>query len=51
VVVEISGTLLLDSSVIDDPHPFYRQLQNVAPVWEIPDTGLSPLRMARVIAM
>jgi hypothetical protein len=36
----LSGTLLLDSRVIDDPHPFYRQLRAEAPVWEIPDTGL-----------
>jgi cytochrome P450 family 144 len=37
---EISGTLLLDSKVIDDPYPFYRQLQAQAPVWEIAGTGL-----------
>jgi cytochrome P450 family 144 len=36
----ISGTLLLDSSVIDDPYPFYRDLRERAPVWEIPGTGL-----------
>jgi len=36
----ISGTLLLDSTVIDDPYPFYRQLQAHAPVWEISGTGL-----------
>jgi cytochrome P450 len=36
----ISGTLLLDPKVIDDPYPFYRQLQAEAPVWKISDTGL-----------
>jgi cytochrome P450 family 144 len=36
----ISGTLLLDPAVIDDPYPFYRQLRAQAPVWEIPGTGL-----------
>jgi cytochrome P450 family 144 len=38
--MEISGTLLLDQKVIDDPYPFYRQLQAQAPVWEIPGTGI-----------
>jgi cytochrome P450 family 144 len=37
---EISGTLLLDPTVIDDPYPFYRQLRTQTPVWEIPGTGL-----------
>src|SRR5580704_14086392 len=36
----ISGTLLLDPAVIDDPYPFYGQLRTQAPVWEIPGTGL-----------
>jgi cytochrome P450 family 144 len=40
VTMEISGTLLLDPAVIDDPYPFYRELQARAPVWEIPGTGL-----------
>ena len=30
---EIAGTLLLDAKVIQDPYPFYRQLQRYAPVW------------------
>jgi cytochrome P450 family 144 len=38
--MEISGTLLLDQKVIDDPYPFYRQLQAQLPVWEIPGTGI-----------
>ena len=36
----IPGTLLLDPNVIDDPYPFYRQLQSQAPVWDISGTGL-----------
>ena len=36
----LSGTLLLDPEVIDDPYPFYSQLRTQAPVWEIPGTGL-----------
>jgi len=34
----ISGTLLLDPEVIQDPYPFYRRLQSYAPVWQVPDT-------------
>jgi cytochrome P450 family 144 len=37
---EISGTMLLDSAVLDDPYPFYRQLHASAPVWEVPGTGV-----------
>ena len=37
---KISGTLLLDPEIIDDPYPFYGQLRAQAPVWEIPGTGL-----------
>ncbi len=32
----LSGTLLLDPDVIEDPYPFYRQLQRLAPVWQVP---------------
>jgi cytochrome P450 len=35
---EISGTLLLDPKVIEDPYPFYRQLRLHAPVWQVPGT-------------
>jgi cytochrome P450 len=35
---EISGTLLLDPKVIQDPYPFYRHLQSYAPVWHVPGT-------------
>ena len=34
---DIPGTLLLDPGVIEDPYPFYRQLQMHAPVWRVPD--------------
>jgi cytochrome P450 len=37
VTVRIPGTLLLDPEVIEDPYPFYRQLQMHAPVWRVPD--------------
>jgi cytochrome P450 len=37
---EIGGTMLLDPKVLDDPYPFYRQLHAVAPVWEVPGTGV-----------
>jgi len=37
---EISGTMLLDPDVLDDPYPFYRQLQASAPVWEVPGSGV-----------
>jgi cytochrome P450 len=36
----ISGTLLLEPDVIDDPYSFYRQLRAGAPVWEVPGTGV-----------
>lgn len=31
---------LLDPEVIQDPYPFYRQLQREAPVWAVPDTSV-----------
>jgi cytochrome P450 len=37
VTPDIPGTLLLDPGVIEDPYPFYRQLQMHAPVWRVPD--------------
>lgn len=33
----LDGALLLDPDVIDDPYPFYRQLQTTAPVWRVPE--------------
>ena len=35
---EISGTLLLDPKVIEDPYPFYRHVHRHAPVWQVPGT-------------
>jgi cytochrome P450 len=46
----ISGTLLLDPKVIDDPYPFYRELHAHAPVWEIPGTGLFTVATFRLVA-
>jgi cytochrome P450 family 144 len=46
----ISGTLLLDPKVIDDPYPFYGQLRAQAPVWEIPGTGLFTVSTFELIA-
>jgi cytochrome P450 len=38
--VDLSATLLLAPSVIDDPYPFYRRLVAEAPVWRVPDTEI-----------
>jgi cytochrome P450 len=38
--VDLSPTLLLDASVVDDPYPFYRRLVAEAPVWCIPGTQI-----------
>jgi cytochrome P450 len=40
MLAEISGTMLLDPDILDDPYPFYRQLHASAPVWEVPGTGV-----------
>jgi cytochrome P450 family 144 len=37
---EIPATLLLDPKVIEDPYPFYRELHRLAPVWQVPGTGV-----------
>src|SRR5262245_51148125 len=37
---DLSATLLLDASVIDDPYAFYRRLVAEAPVWCVPDTDI-----------
>lgn len=36
----ISGNTLLNRDVLNDPYPFYRQLQQEAPVWRIPGTDI-----------
>ena len=46
----ISGTLLLDSKVIDDPYPFYRRLRAEAPVWEVPGTGVFTVSTFELVA-
>jgi cytochrome P450 family 144 len=46
----LSGTLLLDPKVIDDPYPFYRELRTQAPVWEIPGTGLFTVATFELVA-
>jgi cytochrome P450 len=50
VAEEISGTLLLDPKVIDDPYPFYCQLRAQAPVWEIAGTGLFAVATFELVA-
>jgi len=37
---EIDGALLLDPHTIQNPYPFYRQLQQQAPVWRVPGTEI-----------
>ncbi len=46
----IPATLLLDPKVIDDPYPFYRQLQSQAPVWDISGTGLFAISTFEFVA-
>jgi cytochrome P450 len=46
----ISGTLLLDPMVIDDPYPFYRRLHTEAPVWEIPGSGIFTVSTFELLA-
>jgi len=50
MTTQLSGTLLLDPAVIDDPYPFYRELQARAPVWEIPGTGLFAVSTCELVA-
>jgi cytochrome P450 len=40
VSLTISGRTLLDRSILDDPYPFYRNLQSEAPVWRVPGTDI-----------
>jgi cytochrome P450 family 144 len=46
----IAGTQLLDSSVVDDPHSFYRRLRAEAPVWEVPGTGVFTVSTFELVA-
>lgn len=49
MTMELSGDLLLDPAVVDDPYPFYRELQARAPVWEIPGTGIFTVATAALV--
>jgi len=49
MTMELSGDLLLDPAVVDDPYPFYRELQARAPVWEIPGTGIFTVATAGLV--
>jgi cytochrome P450 len=40
MTIDIPGTSLLDSDIIDNPYPFYRRLQSEAPVWRVPGTEI-----------
>jgi cytochrome P450 len=46
----LSGTLLLDSKVIDDPYPLYGRLHAQAPVWEVTGTGLFAVSTFELVA-
>ena len=37
---DLTGTLLLDPPVIENPYPFYRRLREEAPVWRVPGTDV-----------
>lgn len=47
---DIPGTLLLDPKVVEDPYPFYGQLQSHAPVWQIAETGLFTVSTFELLA-
>jgi cytochrome P450 len=47
---EISGTLLLDPKVIEDPYPFYRQLHERAPVWQVHGTDVFAVSSFALVA-
>lgn len=36
----IDATSLLNRATLDNPYPFYRQLQQEAPVWQVPGTDI-----------
>ncbi len=46
----LPGTMLLDPAVIEDPYPFYRLLQQRAPVWQVPGTELFLVSSYELIA-
>jgi cytochrome P450 len=50
VAQDISGTLLLDPRVIEDPHGFYGKLRAEAPVWQIAETGVFTVSTFELLA-
>ena len=46
----VSGTRLLDPSVIDEPYGFYNDLRADAPVWEVPGTGIFTVATFQLLA-
>jgi cytochrome P450 len=46
----ISGTHLLDPAVIAEPYGFYEELRSVAPVWEVPGTGIFTVATYQLLA-
>ncbi|HVK98544.1 MAG TPA: cytochrome P450 [Dongiaceae bacterium] len=40
MTIAISETQLLDAEVLNNPYPFYRRLQQEAPVWRVPGTKI-----------
>jgi cytochrome P450 len=49
-VSALSGEMLLDPAVIDDPYPFYRRLHDEAPVWLVPGTEVCVVSSFDLIA-
>ncbi len=47
---KIPATQLLESTVIDDPHSFYRRLRDEAPVWAVGDSGLFTVSTFELVA-
>jgi cytochrome P450 len=50
MVPTISGTLLLDPRVVDEPYGFYGELRSHAPVWEVPGTGIFTVATFQLVA-
>jgi cytochrome P450 family 144 len=50
MVQTISGTQLLDPSVIAEPYGFYEELRSEAPVWEIPGAGIFTVATYQLLA-
>ena len=50
MVETISGTHLLDPSVIAEPYGFYEELRSEAPVWEVPGAGIFTVATYQLLA-